>query len=57
MLESTPSQPYGGTIRDFLKVEANMALRRQQAAEALAEDESFVTVTTYPRSGKEMDGA
>lgn len=51
MLESTPSEPYGGTIRDFLKVEANMALRRKQAAEALGENESFVTVTTYPRLG------
>lgn len=51
MVESTPSQPYGGMIEDMLKVEANMQLRRQQTAAVLAPGEIFLTLTAFPRSG------
>lgn len=56
MLESTPSEPYGGSIRDFLKVEGNMALRRRQAAAVLGPGEVYVTMTTFPRCKYWVEG-
>jgi len=51
MLEGTPGQPYGSTLRDCLKVEKSMIRRRQQVEERLSPDELLVSYSTFPRLG------
>ena len=51
MLEGTPGQPYGSTLRDCLKVEKSMIRRRQQVESTLASDELLISYSTFPRLG------
>ncbi|CAJ0909380.1 5957_t:CDS:10 [Entrophospora sp. SA101] len=51
MIEGTPGNPYGGTIKDLLKVEPNMKLRRLVVTKHLGQNETIVTVTSFPRLG------
>lgn len=57
MLEATPGKPYGinelgtcfGSLSHFNEVEANMRARRQEVNDLLAEDESILCITSFPR--------
>ncbi|OAV88455.1 hypothetical protein PTTG_08013 [Puccinia triticina 1-1 BBBD Race 1] len=51
MLESTPGAPYAATLEDCLRVELNMRCRRELIQAKLAENESLVTLTSFPRLG------
>lgn len=51
MLESSPGQPYEGLLDYINKVEANMKYRRHEIDELLADDESMMTLTNFPRLG------
>lgn len=51
MIESTPGNPYGGKLTDFIKVEPNMLRRRTILAKYLQPGEIYVTVTNFPRLG------
>eukprot|EP00954_Amorphochlora_amoebiformis_P017171 1317406-Amorphochlora_amoeboformis.AAC.2 len=51
MIETTPSDPYGGYTRDIRCVEANMRLRRVIIRRHLKEGEIYSTLTTYPLLG------
>uniref|UniRef100_A0A7S3YWG9 Glutamate--cysteine ligase n=1 Tax=Lotharella globosa TaxID=91324 RepID=A0A7S3YWG9_9EUKA len=51
MIETTPSAPYGGFVRDLRCVEANMRLRRAKVKEHLKAGEVYSTMTTYPLMG------
>lgn len=51
MLESSPGQPYEGLLDYINTVEANMKHRRHEVEELLAEDESMMTLTNFPRLG------
>jgi len=54
MMESSPGMPYGGNIDHLNTVEANMELRRKELLSLLCrEDESVITMSTYPRLGCE----
>eukprot|EP00794_Sanderia_malayensis_P011931 gene11931-13167_t len=46
-----PWLSYGGCMRHFNKVEANMALRRKEIQALLGEDEIVMTFTCFPRLG------
>jgi len=51
MLEGTPGQPYGSTLKDLLKVEKSMIRRRRQVEEKLNPDEYLISYSTFPRLG------
>ncbi|WFD43367.1 glutamate--cysteine ligase [Malassezia psittaci] len=51
MIESTPGQPYSSNVRDLLKVEKDMRLRREIARTHLKENEIPMTLTSFPRLG------
>ncbi|PVG00389.1 putative gamma-glutamylcysteine synthetase [Serendipita vermifera] len=51
MLESTPGEPYNGSVDDLLSVECNMRFRRALAKKHLKDNELPVTVTSFPRLG------
>jgi len=51
MLEGTPGQPYGSTLRDCLKVEKSMVRRRRQVEAELSPDELLISYSTFPRLG------
>lgn len=51
MLESTPGEPYNGSVNDLLSVECNMRFRRAMARKHLKPNELPVTVTSFPRLG------
>ena len=51
MLEGTPGQPYGSTLKDLLKVEKSMVRRRHQVENLLNEHEYLVSYSTFPRLG------
>jgi len=51
MLESTPGAPYAATLEDCLRVEPNMRYRRELIQAKLAENETLVTLTSFPRLG------
>ncbi|KAE8205174.1 hypothetical protein CF328_g648 [Tilletia controversa] len=51
MLESTPGRPYGVSLRQLIRVEANMRKRRQIARFHLRPDEIPITLTSFPRLG------
>ncbi|KAF3912588.1 hypothetical protein ABW21_db0208503 [Orbilia brochopaga] len=51
MLEATPGAPYGGTLRDLLTVEPDMKRRRVIAKQHMADHETPVTMTSFPRLG------
>ncbi|KAK0545062.1 glutamate--cysteine ligase [Tilletia horrida] len=51
MLESTPGRPYGVSLRQLIRVEANMRKRRQIARSHLRADELPITLTSFPRLG------
>ncbi|KAI9858434.1 MAG: Zn finger-containing GTPase- Activating Protein for ARF [Vezdaea acicularis] len=51
MLEATPGKPWGIGFKDLLDVEPNMKWRRQIAKDHMADNESPITLTTYPRLG------
>ncbi|ORX61668.1 GCS-domain-containing protein [Hesseltinella vesiculosa] len=51
MLESTPGEPYGATIRDLVTVEANMNRRRFLAKQVMHPNDIPVTLVNYPRLG------
>ncbi|KAI9623777.1 hypothetical protein H4Q26_014507 [Puccinia striiformis f. sp. tritici PST-130] len=51
MLESTPGAPYKATLEDCLRVEANMNYRRQLIQAKLADNETLLTLTSFPRLG------
>lgn len=54
MIEGTPGKPYGGLMAHFNIVEANMRARRLEVLDMLAEDESVLTLTSFPRLGAGM---
>jgi len=51
MLEGTPSQPYGYSIKDFLSVEQNMIARRKIIKERLKDDQCLIALTAFPLLG------
>ncbi|CAG8725146.1 15965_t:CDS:2, partial [Acaulospora morrowiae] len=51
MIEGTPGTPYGGSLKELLKVESNMKLRRETAEKCLKPNEAIITLTSYPRLG------
>ena len=53
MAESTPGRPFGSSVDDLVKVEADMKVRREQINSFLGENEKVVTMTTYPLIGCE----
>ncbi|KAF2432382.1 GCS-domain-containing protein [Tothia fuscella] len=52
MLEATPRKPWGIGFKDLLDVEPNMKLRRKIAKEHMAATECPITLTTFPRLGR-----
>lgn len=53
MIEGTPGRPYGGLLAHFNVVEANMRYRRQELSGMLANGESVMSITNFPRLGCE----
>ena len=53
MAESTPGRPFGSSVDDLVKVEADMKVRRDQINSFLGDNEKVVTMTTYPLIGCE----
>uniref|UniRef100_U5EZ27 Glutamate--cysteine ligase n=1 Tax=Corethrella appendiculata TaxID=1370023 RepID=U5EZ27_9DIPT len=51
MVEGTPGKPYGGLMAHFNVVEANMRYRRQEVVALLAENETVMSITSFPRLG------
>ncbi|KAI1290171.1 Glutamate--cysteine ligase catalytic subunit [Halotydeus destructor] len=57
MIEGTPGHPYGecfsgkGLLSNFISVEPNMRLRRQEIEKLLPDDEMLLTLTSFPRLG------
>ncbi|KAK7467809.1 hypothetical protein BaRGS_00036953 [Batillaria attramentaria] len=49
MVEGTPGRPYGGLMAHFNLVEANMRRRRREIEAVLAEDETPLSLTVFPR--------
>lgn len=54
MIEGTPGKPFGnshesGIVSYFNQVEDNMKLRRKEIEKLLLEDESLLTLTSFPR--------
>ncbi|QDS76167.1 Zn finger-containing GTPase- Activating Protein for ARF [Venturia effusa] len=52
MLEATPGKPWGIGFKDLLDVEPNMKLRRKIARDHMASTEYPITLTTFPRLGR-----
>ncbi|KAF2838395.1 GCS-domain-containing protein [Patellaria atrata CBS 101060] len=52
MLEATPGKPWGIGFKDLLDVEPNMKRRRIIAKEHMARTEYPITLTTFPRLGR-----
>ncbi|KIW03568.1 glutamate-cysteine ligase [Verruconis gallopava] len=55
MLETTPGKPWGIGFKDLLDVEPNMKLRRRIAKEHMLPTEYPITLTTFPRLGRDGD--
>ncbi|KAF2746241.1 GCS-domain-containing protein [Sporormia fimetaria CBS 119925] len=53
MLEATPGRPWGIGFKDLLDVERNMKWRRKIAKDHMASEEFPITLTTFPRLGRE----
>ncbi|XP_065063536.1 glutamate--cysteine ligase catalytic subunit-like [Rhopilema esculentum] len=51
MIESSPGQPYGGCMRHFNRVEANMKLRREEIQALLGYNETVLPLCVFPRLG------
>eukprot|EP00127_Corallochytrium_limacisporum_P001095 Clim_evm6s39 gene=Clim_evmTU6s39 len=51
MIESTPGNPYGSQVHDFVKVEENMVLRRKMMIEEMKGNEIPISLTSFPRMG------
>lgn len=51
MIEGTPGEPYGCTLRDLSTVEDNMKRRRRLAEAAMLPGELPMTLVNYPRLG------
>ncbi|XP_077989695.1 glutamate--cysteine ligase catalytic subunit-like [Glandiceps talaboti] len=51
MLEGTPAKPYGGHMAHFNMVEANMKLRRNEIVNLIAQNDSPLSITSFPRLG------
>lgn len=51
MVEGTPGKPYGGLLAHFNVVESSMKYRREEVAQLLKEDESVMSITSFPRLG------
>lgn len=51
MVESSPGQPYGGCMRHFNRVEANMRLRREEIQAMLGKNEAVMSLCVFPRLG------
>jgi glutamate--cysteine ligase catalytic subunit len=46
----SPGQPFGGCMRDFNMIEANMKLRREEVMNLLnPDDECILSMTSFPR--------
>lgn len=53
MLEATPGKPWGIGFKDLLDVERNMKWRRTIAKDHMESTEYPITLTTFPRLGRE----
>lgn len=57
MIEGTPGLPYGEDLQrqkllcNFLEIEKNMQLRRQEIQELLHDGEQLMSITSFPRLG------
>lgn len=51
MIEATPGQPFPGNPRHLLGVEISMNLRREIAQRYLGENETLLSITSFPRLG------
>ncbi|XP_070533498.1 glutamate--cysteine ligase catalytic subunit-like [Ptychodera flava] len=51
MLEGTPAKPYGGQMAHFNMVEASMKQRREEVRKLITENDSPLSVTSFPRLG------
>ena len=51
MIEGTPAKPYGDDMNDFIKLEDNIHLRRQQVNDLLDNDEYCFSLATFPLLG------
>jgi glutamate--cysteine ligase catalytic subunit len=53
VIETTPLEPYTGSVQSLREVEANLGERRQTITEHLAENESLLTLPVFPMLGTE----
>ncbi|XP_070493239.1 glutamate--cysteine ligase [Chironomus tepperi] len=51
MVEGTPGKPYGGLLAHFNVVESSMKYRREEVAQLLNDDESVMSITSFPLLG------
>ncbi|XP_022239246.1 glutamate--cysteine ligase-like [Limulus polyphemus] len=51
MVEAMPSKPYSGLICELNMVESNMRTRREEIKQALYQEESLMSLTSFPRLG------
>lgn len=55
MIEGTPGHPYGEDLQrqmllcNFVQIEKNMRLRREEIQELLQEGEHLMSITSFPR--------
>jgi glutamate--cysteine ligase catalytic subunit len=55
MIEGTPGHPYGEDLQrqkllcNFLQIEKNMQLRREEIKELLQDGEELMSITSFPR--------
>lgn len=51
MVEGTPGKPYGGLLSHFNVVESSMKYRREEVTKLLGENETVMSITSFPRLG------
>jgi glutamate--cysteine ligase catalytic subunit len=51
MIEGTPAKPFGDSMNDFIKLEDNIHLRRQQIKDLLDDDEFCFSLASFPLLG------
>ncbi|EDO46274.1 predicted protein, partial [Nematostella vectensis] len=52
MIEGTPGKPFGGCMRHFNMIEANMKLRREEVKRIMGDtDEAVMSIVGFPRLG------
>ncbi|PVU93659.1 hypothetical protein BB561_003117 [Smittium simulii] len=52
MIEGTPGEPYGYSIKSLLQVEENMSKRRAEVGELLSDSEAVLSISNFPLMGR-----